>query len=129
MTTPIESMPPLVRQAKTFQFNFRRGHDFILPLRYKTRVPASDPPVYVEADWPDGVVIVIVVDTDPVTESAPATISGSLAVLRIESSVGDGIPKKKTARVECRLPDSPNVLNRVPINGLTARYDGDVVTP
>lgn len=121
MTTPL---PRINRAPKQMQLSLAKGQDLVLTFRYKVRVPDSDPPEYVATNIPSGCEIVVVIDTagGPL-ESDPAEVAGSLATVRMESTVTDDIPRGLLWRLELRFPDTP-ILNRVPANGIVERHDG-----
>lgn len=95
-----------------------KGQDLVIDFKNKT--PGSDPAVYV--DYDAGVTVSLVIDTDPVTTAA-AVITGYHAVCRVESTASDAIGKGKLWRCVVTLPGSP-ATERVPVNGVTARFDG-----
>ena len=101
-----------------FDLPLVKGQDLIIDFKNKT--PGSNPPVFI--DYDDGVTVSVTIDTNPPTE-AEAEITGHHAVCRLESTVTDDIPKGVLWRCTVSIPGSP-VADRVPTNGVTARYDG-----
>lgn len=114
MATPLFDPPPV------YSLPISRGGDLIVD--FKNKVPDSSPATY--EDYPVGVTVVLVIDTDaPVT--ATAAISTHHAVVRIESEVADTIPKSKLWRCIYRVAGSP-VTDVIVANGQTERHDGKV---
>lgn len=112
MTTPLIRTPPI------YSLPFSKGGD--LSVIFRNKVPSSNPAAYV--DYPDGVAVRIVIDTDePIT--ATAVITGEYAAVRVESEIGDLIPAGKLWRCIYQAPGSPTT-EIVVTNGVTARFDG-----
>lgn len=112
MTTPLFTPPPV------YGLPLSRGGDLIVDFRNK--VPGTDPPEY--EDYPDGVSVVLAIDTDtPITTTA--AISTYHAVARVESEVADNIPSGKLWRCIYRVAGSP-VTDIIVANGKTERHDG-----
>lgn len=112
MSTPLIKTPPI------YSLPFSKGGDLVVAFRNK--VPGSNPAVY--QDYPDGVAVRLVIDTDtPIT--ATATIEGEYATVRVESEVADTVVAKKFWRCIYQAPGSPTT-EIVVTNGLTDRYDG-----
>lgn len=112
MSTPLFNPPPI------YGLPISKGGDLIVD--FKNKVPGSNPATY--ADYPDGVVVVLAIDTDtPIT--ATAEISTYHAVVRVESEVADTIPKGRLWRCIYQAPGSPTT-DVIVVNGLTERHDG-----
>lgn len=112
MSTPLFTPPPV------YALPLSLGGDLIVDFKNKT--PDSDPVAY--EDYPDGVSVVLKIDTD-VPISATATISTHHAVVRVESEVADTIANGKLWRCIYRVAGSP-VTDVIVANGKTERHDG-----
>lgn len=112
MSTPLFTPPPV------YGLPLSLGGDLIVD--FLNKVPGSSPATY--ADYPDGVTVVLKIDTDtPIT--ATATISTHHAVVRVESEVADVIPNGKLWRCIYRVAGSP-ATDVIVANGKTERHDG-----
>lgn len=111
-------MTTLFKPPPVYGLPLSKGGDLIVDFRNK--VPGSDPPAY--ADYPDGVQIKLVIDTDTPIQ-ATAVMSTSHAVVRVESEVADTIPGGKLWRCIYQQAGSPTT-DKVAANGRTERYDG-----
>lgn len=96
------------------------GRDVILTFRNK--VPGSDPASYV--DYPAGVSVTLVIGKGASEISGAATISGSDATCRIESTLADGVRTGTLWRVVVSKTDGAFVDDEVPLNGKVVRSDG-----
>jgi hypothetical protein len=112
MATPLFDPPPV------YGLPISKGGDILVD--FKNKVRGSNPATY--EDYPDGVSVVLVIDTDTAI-TATATISTHHAVVRIESEVADLIPAGKLWRCIYRVAGSP-VTDVIVANGKTERHDG-----
>lgn len=95
-----------------------KGQDLVID--FKNKVPGSSPTEYL--DYGVGVTVTLVIDSTPPT-TATAVITDHHAVCRVESTASDPLAKGLLWRCVLSLPGSPTT-ERVPVNGVTARYDG-----
>ena len=72
-------------------------------------------------DYEDGVTVTLYVDTDTPLEAA-ADIDGHHAVVKVESTVADGIPANTTWRLILSTPTTPTT-EVVVAYGKTKRFD------
>jgi hypothetical protein len=90
-----------------------------IKLTFKNRVPGSDPATY--TDYPAGISIKLVVGKGSSAIVAPATITGFIAICKIESERADKIADGAVWR--CIVSDDLG-NDTVPINGPIERHDG-----
>jgi len=92
------------------------GKDVVVTFRNK--VPGSSPATYV--DFPEGVSVALVIGKGTGAARGVATISGSTATCRIESTVADTVKSGALWRVIVSL----GATDDVPLNGKVVRSDG-----
>lgn len=93
------------------------GKDVVLTFRNK--VPDSSPATYV--DYPNDVSVKLVIGKGTSEITSTATISGSDATCRIESTVADKVKSGALWRV---VVTSDGTTDEVPLNGKVVRHDG-----
>lgn len=111
-------MATLFAPPPVYGLPLSKGGDLIVDFRNK--VPGSSPAEY--EDYPDGVVLLIQIDTDtPVV--AEAAVSTSHAQIRVESTVVDTIPAGRLWRCIYQIAGDPTT-EIIVANGKTERHDG-----
>lgn len=108
--------PPPIRDLP-----LTRGRDLVVD--FQQQIPVDDVLTY--TPYGDGVTVSLIIDTDHDPVVAEAVIDGYHAIVRIESTVADIIPKGKLWRCRISTPASGEQTDDiVPVNGRTVRYDG-----
>ena len=122
-------MANLFNPPPMFTLPLSKGRDLHCTFVYKPLVTdeGGDPVLdedgnrqYVEADYPDGATVTLTIDADEPVEGA-ATITGSRAIVHIDSDLVDPIGKGKLWRTTLTYEDG---LDIVMVNGQTGRSDG-----
>lgn len=109
---------PLFPPPPIYGLPLSKGGDLIVD--FLNKVPGSSPTAYV--DYPDGVAVSLVIDTDiPIV--ADAAVDTHHAVVRVESEVADTVLAGKLWRCIYQIPGSPTT-EIIVTNGRTERHDG-----
>lgn len=115
MTSPT---PNLFNPPGVFALPLSTGGDLVVDFQNN---PSGDQTTFV--DWDAGVTVTLAIDSaTPISQAA--TISTYHAVVKIESTVTDLIPKNTYWRLIVSNPTSPTT-EIIACNGKVARFDGN----
>ena len=124
------TMQKLFPEPPAYELPLSTGNDLVVNFLYKPLLVDEDGPVldgngkkqFVEADYPDGAVVKLIIEGGEENTEITAEIVGSMATAFADHSLLDVIKSKKKWRSVVTYVSG---IDKVMCNGLTKRYDGD----